>query len=109
MKRECSFCHTELCLESEEKGVSTYGCTNCGTSFFYIGPMLEAWFFIVRCLSAHFEIEWVRKRGTTIVKRTPMKGECAIGSGSIVTALPGWANLTPDNIVSKLPTILVFS
>lgn len=104
---KCSFCPTlNLLYSGVEHGWNCgniprhhYCCVACYSDFYYDSSFrLVGWDFKVDYKSDRYSVNWSELDGNTLLFK----------NGYVITEFTNRANLTPFNLVQKLPTILVF-
>lgn len=114
---KCKFCpavtlvyyHTVETKLVTEMPCYTYNCPACKSSFFYQNERLMGWLFVIDYKDYRFYVTWLESKGkaSTIIEEVSLSRSNE-GFKKIVE-IDGATNLTPHNILQKLPTILTFS
>ena len=101
---KCLFCVEEEVLK--HSGI-IHRCGNCKTSYFILKDILVCWQFSVPYKDNTIWVTWDADESTIIIRLyVPLDSS---DSSKIVAVLDESSHITPNNILSKLPTILTFS
>lgn len=99
---KCSFCPNidlnDLGYNATYIGSHTYSCSACKSHFFYEVERLVGWVFSVTYKSKYYTIDWNERDSKTYLS-TSLKTICSFNNRP---------DLTPHNLVKKLPNILLF-
>jgi hypothetical protein len=109
---KCLFCPQLDTVKSDFTEVNgvicyTHDCPRCKTNYFVIGNLIKGWQFCVMEHKRHrYWISWTEDSSHTEIKTVSLNNP---GTGmKKIISIPGQANLTPHNVLQKLPTILTF-
>jgi hypothetical protein len=88
----------------------SYGCDGCNAEFYFDdnGDICE-WFFLIDAADDsddddEYVIEWDCETNITSISYADDGGE----AGKNICTLSGQSNITPQNILSKMPTLKTF-
>jgi len=98
---KCLFCPT-IDMSKVSDTLFGYKCNRCGTVFVYRENKLFSWKFFKKLKNRVFAVEWNEYNDKIVISKTSPSFE-------VVTELEGTTNISPHNIATKLPMLIVFS
>ncbi len=75
-----------------------YYCHDCKSSIFHENNEFIGWTFKREYNGNEYQITWFEENKNTTIRK----------NWKVITTFSGKANLTPNNLVGKIPTILTF-
>ena len=98
---KCLFCLIDMSGHELQGMTDIYSCKNCSAQFYYVeDDGLVAWKFFFSYKNKEGYCEWFKGMDRTTIGWINFE---------IITTLEGSSMLNPNNILQKIPTILVFS